>query len=138
MSRSRPWSSRRPQSVAKHADGEGIVHDLPFHPPSRSGAQTLLITRNPIDGAEGWGWRGGCVVNAERLKAKAEAGGDIADVLIHEWVHAIHLEVINGRVVPWADDAEKMHFRPEVRGDGQMTWHRWFRYALGDLSVEGP
>jgi hypothetical protein len=128
-------TSVRQESVP---DTEGVVHVLPFHPPSRPDTNTLLITHDTIEGREGWGRGGSCVVNVEKLNGRADAGGDVADILIHEWLHTIHDEPINGRPVPWADNAEHKGFTPEIGADGWKTWHRWYRYALGDLSVTPP
>jgi hypothetical protein len=60
-----------------------------------------------------------------------EAGGDVGDILIHEWLHTIQNLPINGRPVPFADDAEKMGFNGLPGSDGKLTWHAWYRFALG-------
>jgi len=111
----------------------GTGRDVPSHDPSVPGRQTLLITSEDIQ-AEGWGWPGSCVVSNQALNRKAAKGGNPAEILIHEWIHTVQGEVINGRPVPFADHAEKMGFRPTPGADGEPTWHDWYRFALGGSS----
>jgi hypothetical protein len=110
--------------------------DVPYHPPSASSRQSLLITSEPI-GAHGWGWPPCCVVSRGRLEWKAANGGDPADLLIHEWLHTLVGMTINGRPVPFADDAEKLGFSGVPGPDGDDTWHEWYRYALGGDGRQG-
>jgi hypothetical protein len=116
------------RSISRHRFERGGSHDVPHH--GRPGRQTLLITREDIH-AQGWGWPGSCVVSKQELSAKAASGGDMADILIHEWIHTIQGEMINGKAVPFADDAEKMGFTSTLGGDGRPTWRDWYRFALG-------
>ena len=71
------------------------------------------------------------VVSAQLMRQKVKAGGDPSDILIHEWLHTIQGAVINGRAVPFADDAEKMGFAGVPGPDGELTWHAWYTFALG-------
>jgi len=103
---------------------------VPYHLPSQSGRQSLLITTQPLY-AEGRGWQGACVVSASALNEKEGAGGNMADILIHEWIHSLEGNVINGRPVPFADLAEEQGFAPEMDSQGRKTWHAWYRYVLG-------
>src|SRR5207244_5627273 len=96
----------------------------------RRGHQTLLITSDDIQ-AQGWGWPGSCVVSKGALSSKAVKGGNMADILIHEWIHTIQGKVINARPVPVADDAEKLGFSCTQGADGEPIWHDWYRFALG-------
>jgi hypothetical protein len=114
----------------RHFDWGGADRDVPCHEPSSKGRQTLLITNESL-GAEGWGWPGAGVASKQEMEAKAHAGGDVADILLHEWLHTIQNVPINGRPVPFADDAEKMGFKSVPGLDGKPTWHDWFRFALG-------
>jgi hypothetical protein len=111
-------------------DRHGGRRVVPYHGPARAGSQTLLITSDEI-GAEGWGWPGCCVVGRQALVRKAAAGGNPADILVHEWLHTICGEVIDGRAVPFVDDAETLGFTSVPGADGEPTWHAWYRYALG-------
>jgi hypothetical protein len=104
--------------------------DIPYHAPSMPSRQSLLITSEPI-GAQGWGWPPSCVVSRQRLEWKAANGGDPADLLIHEWLHTLAGMTIDGRPVPFADDAETHGFAGTPGPDGDDTWHEWYRYALG-------
>jgi hypothetical protein len=81
--------------------------------------------------AQGWGWSGSCVVSKQALNIKAAKGGNTADILIHEWIHTIQGVIMNGRLVPFADDAQKMGFRCTLGADGEPIWHEWYRFALG-------
>lgn len=108
----------------------GTQRCVPYHPPSQAGRQSLLITSRPLD-AEGWGWQGACVVSASALNRKEAAGGNMADILIHEWLHSLEEKVINGRPVPFADRAEEHGFAGEQDSQGGLTWHAWYSYALG-------
>jgi hypothetical protein len=108
----------------------GAVRDVPWHKPRLREHQSLLITNEDI-GAQGWGWKGACVVSKLALETKAARGGDPADVLIHEWIHTLQGMTINGRDVPFADDAERMGFDHAVGPDGEATWHDWYSFALG-------
>src|SRR4051812_45098357 len=49
-------------------------HQVPYHPASRPGRQTMLITIKDV-GAQGWGWQECCVVNKQRMITKAQSGG---------------------------------------------------------------
>ncbi len=109
---------------------QGTLRRVPYHPPSQAGCQSLLITARPLY-AEGWGWQGKCVVSASALNGKEAAGGNMADILIHEWIHSLEGKEINGRHVPFADLAEEQGFAPEQDSQGRLTWHAWYRYALG-------
>jgi hypothetical protein len=112
---------------------EGGERNVPYHPPSQLGRQTLLITSEDIQ-AQGWGWPGSCVVSKRELDIKAASGGNPADILIHEWLHSIEGQIINGRPVPFVDDDEQMGlmgFTGSVGTDGEPTWHDWYRYVLG-------
>jgi len=108
----------------------GVERDVPYHAPTSPGRQTLLMTDEPI-GAQGWGWPGCGVVSIPALNAKRAAGGDIADIVIHEWIHTLQGMIINGRPVPFADDAERLGYTSVTGADGEPTWHAWFRFALG-------
>src|SRR6266536_1430601 len=101
-----------------------------WHASTSPGRQTLLMTDEPI-GAQGWGWPGCGVVSIPALNAKRAAGGDIADIVIHEWIHTLQGMIINGRPVPFADDAERLGYTSVTGADGEPTWHAWFRFALG-------
>jgi hypothetical protein len=116
-------------SVRRNFD-PSIQRDVPSHDPSLPGRQTLLITSEDIQ-AEGRGWGGNCVVSKRALDRKTANGGNPADILIHEWIHTLHGKVINGRQVPFTDDAEKMGFSSTPGADGEPTWHDWYRFALG-------
>jgi hypothetical protein len=111
-------------------DWGGSPRDVPSHGPSVPGRQTLLITREDI-GAQGWGGPGACVVSKQEVEAKEAKGGNPADLLIHEWLHTLEGQVINGKPVPFADNAEQMGFTGIPGADGQDTWHDWYRFALG-------
>jgi len=104
--------------------------NLPYHVASRPGRQTMLLTNEPI-GAQGWGWPGHCVVNVPLMMDKIRRRGNAADILVHEWIHTIHNATINGRVVPFADDAEKSGFVGTMGPDGELRWLPWFRHCLG-------
>jgi hypothetical protein len=108
----------------------GTPRCIPYHPPSQAGRQSLLITSRLIY-AEGWGWKGACVVSASALNRKEAAGGNMAVILIHEWLHSLEGEVINSRTVPFADSAEKHGFAGVPEGQGGLSWHAWYSYALG-------
>ena len=108
----------------------GVERDVRYHAPTSPDRQTLLMTHEPI-GAEGWGWPGCGVVSIQALNAKRAAGGDIADIVIHEWIHTLQGTIINGRPVPFADDAERWGYISVPGADGKPTWHAWFRIALG-------
>ena len=62
---------------------------------------------------------------------KAAAGGNPADLLIHEWLHTIYGEAINGRTAPDVDDAETAKKMGFVGTPGDLTWHPWYRFVLG-------
>ncbi len=108
----------------------GVERDVPCHAPTLPGRQTLLMTDEAI-GAQGWGWPGCGVVSIPALNAKRSAGGDIADIVIHEWIHTLQGTIINGKPVPFADDAECLGYTSVAGADGEPTWHAWFRFALG-------
>jgi hypothetical protein len=104
--------------------------NVPYHPPSAASHQSLLITSEPI-GADGWGWPPSCVVSRQKLEWKTANGGDPADLLVHEWIHTLYGIEINGRAVPNPDSEQGFGFPPVKGGDGEDTWHDWYRYALG-------
>jgi len=104
--------------------------NLPYHRASQPGLQTMLLTNEQL-GAQGWGWSGHCVVNVSLMLDKARRGGDPADILIHEWIHTLQGETINGRVVPFADDAGDQGFVGTMGPDGELRWLPWFRHCLG-------
>jgi hypothetical protein len=113
-----------------------IVHAIK-HLPSDASRQSLLIANRYLV-AQGFGTPGYCVVSKPRMEGKASAGGDPADISIHEWIHTIEGAVINGRVVPFADDAEKLAFVGAPGPDGELRWDSWFRYALGGSDESQP
>lgn len=108
----------------------GSRRDVPYHEPSRPNSQTLLITSEEL-GAHGWGWPGRCVVSKQALVLKIAEGGNEADLLIHEWLHTIYGEAINGRTVPYVDHADRFGFEGTPGPDGDLTWHAWYRFVLG-------
>jgi hypothetical protein len=63
--------SRRPISILRALFlAHGADRDVPYHPPTDPGHQTLLITNEDI-GAKGWGWLGCCMVSSDALKTMA-------------------------------------------------------------------
>jgi hypothetical protein len=55
----------------------------------------------------------------------------MADITIHEWLHTIEGQMIQGRSVPYVDSPEAHRFGSTVGADGQATWHDWYRFMLG-------
>lgn len=110
---------------------EGVRYEnVPYHGPGSSGRETLLITPEQI-GRDGFGWNGCCVVTRAAILRKAEHRGNPADLLIHEWLHTLYGEEIDGCPIPFVDHAGAFGFSG-VRGlDGEDTWHEWYRYMLG-------
>jgi hypothetical protein len=110
------WSGQRIE-VVKHA-------------PRVDGHQSLLVTDRDL-GAHGWGTETYSVVSKPAMIEKNARGGDPVDIAIHEWIHTIEGTVINGRAVPFVDDAEKCGFAGETGADGEPRWTAWYRYCLG-------
>jgi hypothetical protein len=110
----------------------GQRYDVPNQPPTSPKYQSLLITGEEIGylGLAGPGQ--GCLSEAG-LRAKLEAGGDLADISVHEWLHTLDGSCIGDRRIP-SPDSNGLHERftePSGRGaDGDATWHDWYRYIL--------
>jgi hypothetical protein len=107
---------------------DGRVYDIPTHEPMEEGSQTLVVTNNGI-GSQGRAGPGkGCVCKP-KMEQKIRNGGDSAEITIHEWLHTIAGETINGRTIPDPDCKEGYRFRKEGP-DGEPQWLEWFRYML--------
>ncbi len=109
----------------------GGWHDVPNQPPTDKSFQSLLITEEDI-GAAGWsGPPMGCL-SKQRLEDKINRGANSADISIHEWMHTLMGQKINGRELGWLHDNEKFGFIDpdyvDKAGDGM--WRRWYRYYL--------
>lgn len=104
--------------------------NLPYHDPTDGISQTLLI----VDalGAAGYGWQGRGCVNKAIMQAKIANYERSQDITIHEWIHTLVGESINGRTVPFADDCRGARKFPQtVEVDSKSHWYNWFRYCLG-------
>jgi len=109
-----------------HIRNDGRVYDIPRHDPMEEGSQTLVVTNNDI-GSQGRAGPGkGCVCKP-RMEQKIRNGGDSAEITIHEWLHTIAGETINGRTIPDPDCKEGHRFRKEGP-DGEPQWLDWYRY----------
>jgi hypothetical protein len=111
-------------------NAEGRAIRIVRHASTSSDRQSLLITDMDL-GALGWGTKGSAVVNRQGMEQKAASGGDPIDIVVHEWIHTLEGISINGRPVPFADDATKYGFVAVAGADGQDRWDAWFSYALG-------
>src|SRR5437016_3888345 len=82
-------------------DGGGTY---PVKRPQIQGHQALVLT-NQTDRWQGYaGEERGCVT-VRRVVAKKEKGGNPVDIVIHEWLHTMYNQDINGwRVPPVHDD----------------------------------
>jgi hypothetical protein len=106
-------------------------HDVPNHHPSSKNFQSLLITEEDI-GAAGWaGPAMGCL-SKQRLQDKLARGGDSADISLHEWMHTLYGQKINGRELGWLHANPQFGFTDpdylDKCGDG--IWHRWYTFFL--------
>lgn len=111
--------------------GDGKEYYIPQHEPTEEESQTLVVTNNEI-GSQGHAGPGkGCVCKP-KMKEKIRAGGDSAEITIHEWLHTIEGKEINGRKLPSPDDRTDPGFvESTVRGpDGEIQWLDWYRYLL--------
>ncbi|MEI7901133.1 MAG: NPCBM/NEW2 domain-containing protein, partial [bacterium] len=106
-------------------------HDVPNHQPSDKCFQSLLITEEDIGAA---GWAGpvmGCL-SKQRLQDKLARGGDSADISLHEWMHTICGQKINGREIGWLHANPQFGFSDpdylDKCGDG--IWHKWYAFLL--------
>jgi hypothetical protein len=117
-------------AVGRQYLGPDFAREVPFHPSSGPGRQSLLITSEDI-GAQGWGWQGSCVVSKQQMESKQHRGGDPADILIHEWLHMLYGKTIKGHPVPNVDHAPKYRYQGLKGLDGEDTWHAWYRFLLG-------
>lgn len=106
-------------------------HDVPNQPPTNKSFQSLLITEENI-GAAGWAGPGMGCLSKQGLQEKAGKGGNSADISLHEWMHTIMGQKINGRELGWLHDNPKFGFPDpdsiDKAGDG--VWHRWYKYYL--------
>lgn len=109
----------------------GGWHDVPNHQPSNKNFQSLLITEEDIGAA---GWAGpvmGCL-SKQRLQDKLARGGDSADISLHEWMHTLYGQKINGREIGWLHANPQFGFSDpdylDTCGDG--IWHKWYTFLL--------
>ncbi len=110
---------------------DGKLYYIPEHEHTEEGSQTLVVTNNDI-GSQGRSGPGkGCVCKP-RMEQKIRAGGDSAEITIHEWLHTIEGKDINGRIIPSPDDKTDPRFvESTVRGpDGDIQWLDWYKYLL--------
>ncbi len=106
---------------------DGTVN-IPRHEPMEAGSQTLLVTNTDI-GSEGHAWPGkGCVCKP-RMEQKIRNGGNSTEITIHEWLHTIEGQTINGRTIPNPDCKEGHRFRKEGP-DGESQWLDWYGHML--------
>ena len=106
-------------------------HDVPNHQPSDKNFQSLLITEEDIGAA---GWAGpvmGCL-SKQRLEDKRARGGNSADISLHEWMHTLYGQKINGREIGWLHANPQFGFSDpdclDACGDG--IWHKWYAFLL--------
>jgi hypothetical protein len=78
---------------------DGKTLDVPNHAPLSQQHQSLLITTEDIQ-AEGWAGLGRGCLSKSRMSAKINAGGDSADITIHEWLHTVEGAEIDGWRIP--------------------------------------
>jgi hypothetical protein len=73
----------------------------------------------------------GCL-NKRRMEEKIRRGGNSADITIHEWLHTLQGQKINGRVLPSPDENGRYGFStPDGQGpDGVDVWHKWYEFVL--------
>lgn len=100
------------------------------HAPSVPGHQSLLLTRVPLV-HYGYGQAGIGVVSMLAAEDKKARGGDPVDIVIHEWIHTLQGIVLNGRPVPFVDDAENFGYHGVPGPDGEPRWEDWNRHCLG-------
>lgn len=100
------------------------------HAPIDARHQSLLLTRVGLVHS-GYGTAGKCVVSLGAVDTKESNGGDPVDIIIHEWIHTLHGQVLNGRTVPFVDDAEQYGYEGVSGGDGEPRWEAWYRRCLG-------
>jgi len=110
---------------------DGRVYDIPTHDPIVEGCQTLVVTNTDI-GSEGRaGPKKGCVCKSG-MEEKTKAGGNSAEITIHEWLHTIAGGEINGRKIPDPHKNSEHGFaEPSGIGpDGAKQWLDWYRHML--------
>jgi hypothetical protein len=106
-------------------------HDVPNQRPSSDACQSLLITDEDI-GAAGWaGPKMGCL-SKQRMEEKLAKGADSADISLHEWMHTLYGQEINGRTLGWLHDNPKFGFPDpdSIDKSGDGVWHRWYKFYL--------
>jgi hypothetical protein len=124
---------------------------IPVQFPSSGSRQSLLISCQDLclDGRrlDGYGWRSPSrtgYLNRQRMEEKRQAGGNSADITIHEWLHTIEGLEINGSKVPFPDHHERFTDRNGLRfkedsekgRDRCPTWYRWYAHALDPIRLK--
>lgn len=117
--------------IRSRFDSDGSRHDVPNHKARNPANQTMLITDEEL-GANGWGGPGACVVNKGKLQWKLDRGANSADISLHEWMHAIAGQRVNGRALDWLHDNPKWGFNDADYNDksGDGVWREWYRFYL--------
>jgi hypothetical protein len=75
------------------------------------------------------------VVSLAAAKAKESNGGDPIDIVIHEWIHTLDGQIIDGRAVPFVDDAGDHGYAGVPGADGEPRWEEWYRRCLGGAGL---
>jgi hypothetical protein len=112
---------------------DGRHYDVPNQNPSSSGRQSLLITSEDF-GLLGLAGPGRGCLNKKLMLEMIGRGGNSANITIHEWLHTIQDQNVNGWNIPPADSSADYGFRdPSGYDHGSPTWHEWYRFALSGM-----
>ena len=104
--------------------------DHPYHEPSCPDRQSLLITNDSFC-YQGLAGRGRGCLSKKEMEKKARKGENSADITIHEWLHTIQGQEVNGRCLPNPHCAPPEFSCPDRKGpDGQPVWYRWYKHIL--------
>jgi hypothetical protein len=117
------------RSTGSLADGQ--CYDVPNQNPGSPGRQSLLIMNENINQSGLAGTTSGCLCK-QHMVEMIKRGENSANITIHEWLHTICGQDIDGWRVPYVDSSREYGFsNPSGQHvAGSETWHEWYRFVL--------